>query len=54
MNEYVSYYHSDRTHLGLNKQAPAGRRPATEKTANMKVVSMSRLGGLHHRYDLAA
>ena len=54
MNEYVSYYHIDRTHLGLNKQTPAGRKPATGTTANTKVVSMSRLGGLHHRYDLAA
>ena len=54
MTEYVRYYHSDRTHLGLNKQTPAGRKPATETTANAKVVSMPRLGGLHHRYDLAA
>jgi len=54
MNEYVSYYHSDRTHLGSNKQAPAGRKQSTGKTANMKVISKSRLGGLHHLYDLAA
>jgi len=25
INEYVRYYHDDRTHLGINKQTPAGR-----------------------------
>jgi hypothetical protein len=54
MNEYPRYYHDDRTHLGLEKQTPAGRRAAVEKDSGRKVVSMPRLGGLHHRYDLAA
>ena len=53
MNEYVRYYHDDRTHLGLKKQTPAGRKPR-ESNAGSKVVSMPRVGGLHHRYDLAA
>jgi transposase InsO family protein len=54
MNGYVRYYHEDRTHLGLEKQTP-GRRYAAEKTDSAcKVVSISKLGGLHHRYDLAA
>jgi hypothetical protein len=54
MLEYISYYHDDRTHLGLEKQTPA-RRAVTENTsATGKVLSLSRLGGLHHRYDLAA
>jgi hypothetical protein len=25
MSEYVRYYHEDRTHLGLEKETPAGR-----------------------------
>jgi putative transposase len=54
MNEYVRYYHDDRTHLGLDKQTPAGRVAAARANASSKVVSMPRLGGLHHRYDLAA
>jgi putative transposase len=54
MNEYIRYYHEDRTHLGLDKQTPAGRQAATTSNARCGVVSTPRLGGLHHRYDLAA
>jgi len=54
MSEYIRYYHNDRTHLGLAKQTPAGRAAAKGTATGMKVVSMPRLGGLHHRYDLAA
>ena len=53
MTEYLRYYHDDRTHLGLAKQTPAGRMAAFD-VGKRKVVSMPRLGGLHHRYDLAA
>jgi hypothetical protein len=53
MRLYIRYYHGDRTHLGLNKETPAGRR-ALNPGANGKVISIPRLGGLHHRYDLAA
>jgi transposase InsO family protein len=54
MNNYVRYYHEDRTHLGMAKETP-GNRPA-EKSAGptTSVVSLPRLGGLHHRYQLAA
>lgn len=51
--EYVSYYHTDRTHLGLNKETPLGRA-ADKLFAHPRIVSRPRLGGLHHRYDLAA
>jgi putative transposase len=54
MNEYVRYYHDDRTHLGLAKETPVGRTTAKGTPASGKIVSMPRLGGLHHRYDLAA
>jgi len=54
MNEYVRYYHEDRTHLGLSKQTPAGREVTKCHDASGKVVSTPRLGGLHHRYDVAA
>ena len=54
MNEYVRYYHDDRTHLGLAKGTPAGREAAAETEGTCKIIAMPRLGGLHHRYDLAA
>jgi putative transposase len=54
MNEYIRYCHEDRTHLGLAKGTPEGREPEKNPGANRKVISMPRLAGLHHRYDLAA
>ena len=54
MSEYVRYYHDDRTHLALAKETPAGREAENHHDAGCKVISMPRLGGLHHRYDLAA
>jgi len=56
MAEYVDYYHNDRTHLALNKDTPAGRsveqKPSDDAdiNTNAKIVSLPRLGGLHHRY----
>lgn len=54
MAEYISYYHEDRTHLALGKETPTGREVVKGSVAACNVVSMPRLGGLHHRYDLAA
>src|SRR6202453_4105834 len=54
MTEYVCYYHDDRTHLGLAKSTPSGRKVWNKPDPHGKVVSMPRWGGLHHRYDLAA
>ena len=54
MNEYVRYYHDDRTHLALEKGTPAGRTAAKGSGAGSRVIAMPRLGGLHHRYDWAA
>jgi transposase InsO family protein len=54
MAEYVHYYHEDRTHLALEKQTPVGRVARENPDASCRVLSMPRLGGLHHRYDLAA
>jgi transposase InsO family protein len=51
--EYVRYYHEDRTHLGLQKETPL-RRAARSRGDSERVISRSRLGGLHHRYDLVA
>jgi transposase InsO family protein len=54
MTEYVRYYHDDRTHLALAKGTPAGRETAMDSDTGSRVITMPRLGGLHHRYDLAA
>jgi putative transposase len=51
LSDYVRYYQEDRTHLGLRKETPAGRVRSTDRGT---VVSLTRLGGLHHRYDRAA
>jgi hypothetical protein len=54
MGEYVRYYHEDRTHLSLKKETPASRTAVENPNAGGRVLSMPRLGGLHHRYALAA
>jgi transposase InsO family protein len=54
LRQYVAYYHHDRTHLALAKETPGGRRPLVPRQAHPAVVSLPRLGGLHHRYDIAA
>jgi hypothetical protein len=54
MGEYVRYYHEDLTHLGLAKDTPAGRPTAISSGARSKIQSLPRLGGLHHRYAVAA
>jgi len=54
INEYVLYYLEDRTHLALEKGTPAGREAKEDPGGGHKVISMPRLGGLHHRYNRAA
>ena len=51
VRSYVDYYHQDRTHFGLEKDTPEER--LVEPRQNGKVVSASRVGGLHHRYSRA-
>jgi transposase InsO family protein len=54
LRDYIAYYHDDRTHLGLDKQTPARRHPGEQRGQLGTVVALPRLGGLHHRYELAA
>jgi hypothetical protein len=55
LNEYLSYYHRDRMHLAWDKQTPTGRVPTKSGGAGCSMIpTTSKLGGLHHRYDLAA
>ena len=52
LRDYVRYYHEDRTHLGLGKDTPGGR--VTVSPGGNNIISLPRLGGLHHRYIVAA
>jgi putative transposase len=47
LRSYVAYYNESRMHLSLAKDAPDRR--AVERHG--KVVALSRVGGLHHRYS---
>jgi transposase InsO family protein len=48
--EYIGYYLKDRTHLGLDKDAPWAR-PVEPRPARCAAVhAQPRVGGLHHRY----
>ena len=48
---YISYYHEDRCHLGLDKDTPNSRPVTPRPSPTEKVVALPRVGGLHHRYE---
>jgi putative transposase len=48
-DNYVAYYHDDRTHLGLGKATPTGRIAEQRPFGEAEVVALPRVGGLHHR-----
>ena len=45
---YAEYYHSARTHLSLEKDAPLGR--SIQLREQGKIVELKRVGGFHHEY----
>ena len=51
IRSYLAYYHDDRCHLGLSKDAPKARAVTPRPSAKAKVVALPRVGGLHHRYE---
>ena len=51
IGSYVEYYHGDRSHLGLGKDAPDWRAVTQRPSPTAKVVALPRVGGLHHRYE---
>ena len=53
LRDYVRYYHQDRFHDSLEKDAPNRRRIESRPSSTATVFSTSRLGGLHHRYSWA-
>jgi transposase InsO family protein len=48
LRKCLEYYHGSRTHLALSKDAPAPRQ--RESIDGGKIVALSMVGGLHHRY----
>ena len=51
VRSYVSYYHKDRCHLGLDKDTPNERPITPRPSPTAEVVALPRVGGLHHRYE---
>jgi transposase InsO family protein len=51
LTEYIAYYHDDRTHLGLAKDTPTSRPVTLRPSPAARVVSLPRVGGLHHKYE---
>ena len=52
LREYISYYHTCRTHLSLSKDPPETR--PVEAPAMGNIVAFPHIGGLHHRYGRIA
>ena len=52
LSSYFDYYHRSRTHLSLNKDAPASRAVMSPEIG--EVVGLPEVGGLHHRYERLA
>ncbi len=51
VRSYISYYHKDPCHLGLEKDTPDERPITPRPSPTAKVVALPRVGGLHHRYE---
>jgi transposase InsO family protein len=50
LEEYIEYYHQDRTHYHLDKDPPLSRPVQTKESGDDKVIALPRVGGLHHKY----
>jgi len=50
IKSFVTYYNQDRTHIGVGKDSPCGRPVEQRPGREANVVSLPRVGGLHHRY----
>jgi putative transposase len=52
LKSYLGYYHDSRSHLSLDKDAPAPRQIQGNKSERIALISQ--VGGLHHRYERRA
>ena len=51
LRKYTEYYHADRCHLALGKDPPYTREVIPRPSKNARVISLPRVGGIHHRYE---
>ena len=52
LKTYFEYYEDSRTHLSLEKDAPASRTVQHPELGS--VIALPQVGGLHHRYERRA
>jgi len=52
LKSYFCYYHESRTHLSLDKDAPASREIQLNRLE--RIVQIPQVGGLHNRYERRA
>ena len=52
LKSYFDYYEHSRTHLSLGKDAPVSR--PVQPMGEGRIVAISQVGGLHHRYERVA
>jgi hypothetical protein len=52
LRDYLNYYHSCRTHLSLEKDAPDSRPVEPPELGN--VMAFPKVAGLHHYYTRRA
>jgi putative transposase len=50
IRDYIYYHQEDRIHDSLDKDTPNRRLVEPKPAADATVISLPRLGGLHHRY----
>ena len=51
MKEYLDYYHHSRPHLSLERNSPTPRD--IEPPSDGEIISIPKVGGLHHLYTRA-
>jgi transposase InsO family protein len=51
VRDYIRYYNQDRVHDSLGKDTPHKRPVEPKPTESATVISLPRVGGLHHRYE---
>ena len=54
VGQYVNWYENYRFHQGLEGKPPISQKEDEEGSAAGKIISISVLGGLHHRYERVA
>jgi hypothetical protein len=52
LRDYLNYHHNSRPHWSLERNSPFPRE--IEAPSKGKVIAISQVGGLHHRYRRAS